>query len=305
MTETADSNGSSTSSIPRRTLGIALRRAREATKPKITMELAARELEQSVLSVRRIEQGTVSTPKWKVEKLCTLYGVPEQTQHSLVALAAKTKATQGWWHSYGDVVPGWFELFMALEMTASRMRHFEPLLVPGLLQVSLYMDHATRADRPELTDQEVAARIGVKRERQTVLTRTFPEPPTVEVILSEAVLLAEPPVEDAMRQQVWHLIKAATELDHVTVRVLPLRVGPHRASVTGTFTLLDFPGDNGSAPPPSTVYAENLTGAIYLDNQEDIDAYEEVWDALDALALDQSLSIDYLSRRLKELTDGT
>jgi uncharacterized protein DUF5753/helix-turn-helix protein len=300
VTEVAEQTA--TSSIPRRTLGIALRRARDATSPKITMRAAAVHLGQSVLSVRRIEQGTVSTPAWKVEKLCELYVVPTQTRDALLALSKETKS-QGWWHSYGEVVPGWFELFMALEATARRIRQFEPLLVPGLLQAPGYMAAATRADRPELTDDEVAARIAVKRERQQLLTRSFPGPPVVEVILSEAVLLAEPLAEDAMRAQVWHLIKATTDLEAVSVRILPLRVAPHRASVTGTFTLLDFHGENGSPPPPSTMYAESLTGAIYLDKPGEVGAYCEVWRSLDASALDQAGSIELMSKRLRELTE--
>lgn len=301
-TEATEQTAASTSSIPRRTLGIALRRAREGTRPKVTMRQAADRLGQTEISVRRIEQGTVSVPAWKVEKLCELYQVPPETQEALLALARETKA-QGWWHSYADVVPGWFELFMALEATATRIRQFEPLLVPGLLQAPGYMMAATRADRPDLTDEQVSARMMVKQERQGLLTRTFPGPPKVEVILSEAVLFAEPPAEDVMRAQVWHLLKATTELDSVSVRILPLKVSPHRASVTGTFTLLDFPGENGSAPPPSTMYAETLTGAIYLDKPAEVQAYSEVYQSLKDAALDPAASIAFMSQILKELTD--
>lgn len=302
VTEAAEQSATSTSSIPRRTLGIALRRAREATSPKITMREAAAHLGQSELSLRRIEFGHVSTPPWKVEKLCELYKLHEETRDALLALARETKSA-GWWHSYGDVVPGWFELFMALEATARRIRLFDPLLVPGILQTPGYMDAATRADRPGLNDEEVAKRIQVKRERQQLLMRSFPAPPTIEVILSEAVLLAEPDVADAMRVQVWHLIKTAAEMKTVSVRILPLRLAPHRASVTGTFALLDFHGENSSPPPPSTMYMETLTGAIYLDKPAELDAYNEVWQSLDAAALNQAESIELLSQRLKELTE--
>lgn len=293
---------SATSTIPRRTLGIALRRAREAAEPKITMQAAAEYLDQSVLSLRRVEQGQVSTPAWKVEKLCILYGVPAHTRDALLALAKETKA-QGWWHSYTDIVPGWFELFMALETTASRIRIFDPMLVPGLLQAPAYMAAAIRADRPGLAAEDVEARIQVRRERQQLLTRSFPVPPTVEVILAEAVLFAEPEDDDAMRAQIWHLIKAQDVLETISVRVLPAHVGPHRASVTGSFAVLDFLSENGNPPPPSTVYSENLTGAIYLDKPAEVSAYDEVWQSLTAAALSQGASLELLSQRLKELTE--
>lgn len=134
-----------------------------------------------------------------------------------------------------------------------------------------------------------------------MLTRAFPAHPDVEVIISEAVLLGEPTADGVMQTQVWHLLKA-TELPGVTIRVLPLRSAPHRSSTTGGWILMDFSSENGNTPP-STVYSEDLTGAIYLDKPSEIDVYEEVWQALDGQALDQAQTIELMSQRLKELTD--
>jgi hypothetical protein len=121
----------------------------------------------------------------------------------------------------------------------------------------------------------------------------------VEVILAEAVLLADP---QGMREQVWMLLKA-TELPTVSVRVLPNAAQPVRGAIAGAWTLLDFPAESGGTPPPSTVYMENLTGAIYLDKPAEIDAYDQVWAALSVAAMSPSDSIDLMGRRLKELTD--
>lgn len=286
------------STVPRRTLGLALREARN--KQKITMQTAAEALGVSVQSVRRIEQGTVSTRTATVTVLCGLYQVPDTMRHVLVGLAKETRS-HGWWHSYSDAIPDWFQLYVGLEQTASRIRKFEPMLVTGLLQNEQYMEAAIRAVTPSLSDEEVAASINLRLSRQRLLTRAFPAPPRVEMVLSEAVLLAEPQVEDAMRSQVWHLLKA-TELPSVSLRILPIGVGPHRASVTGAFTVLDFPTENGTAPP-STVYSESITGAIYLDKPAEIDSYNQVWQALTAAALDKTASIALMSQRLKELTE--
>ena len=286
------------STVPRRTLGLALREARN--KQKITMQTAAEALGVSVQSVRRIEQGTVSTRTATVTVLCGLYEVPDTMRHVLVGLAKETRS-HGWWHAYSDAIPSWFQLYVALEQTASRIRMFGPMLVTGLLQAEQYMEAAIRAVTPDLSDEEVAASINVRLSRQRLLTRAFPAPPRLEVVLSEAVLLAVPQVEDAMRSQVWRLLKA-TELPSVSLQILPLGVGPHRASVTGAFTMLDFPSENGTTPP-STVYSESLTGAIYLDKPAEIDSYNEVWQALTGAALDKNASIALMSQRLKELTE--
>ncbi|MET0494318.1 MAG: helix-turn-helix transcriptional regulator [Actinoplanes sp.] len=276
-----------------------LRKARERTHK--TLAQAAEALGQSQQSVRRIEQGAVATPTGKVANLCDLYGIPAPTRDALIRLAKETKSTATrWWHSYGDVVPAWFEVYLALEQTAARERCFDPLLINGLLQNAGYMDAAIRAVEPELTDEDVAARAELRRSRQELLTRSFPAPLRLEVIIAEPVLLPDLP-EGVMRAQLWHLLKA-TELPHVKVRVLPLSAGLHMASVTGAFTLLDFP-DEGGNTAPSTVYSESQTGAIYLDTPVEVETFERVWAALDVAALDPAQSIELVSQRMKELND--
>jgi transcriptional regulator with XRE-family HTH domain len=286
------------STIPRRTLGIALRQAR--AQAEVTMQAAAEEIGTSTATIRRMERGEVSSKIANVTLLCNLYGIDDKMRAVLIALAKESRAKAQWWHAYGDVVPGWFELYVTLESTASRIRVFDPLLVPGPLQVREYMDAAIRADRPELTGEQVTTRIDLKLSRQQILTRSFPQPPRLDVIINEAVLLAELPTR-VMRAQIWHLLKA-TDLPTVTVRAVPQECGPHRASVCGAFTLLDFPAENGTTPP-STVYSEMLTGAIYLDKPSEVDAHAEVWAALDSVVLSQAETIGLLATRLKELNE--
>lgn len=288
------------STIPRRILGTALRKAR--TRSGKTQADAADAIGQSEQTVRRIEQGTVATPSGKVANLCELYGTPRSTRDALQALARETKSTaQRWWHSYGDVVPAWFEVYVALEQMAARERCFDPLLINGLLQDDGYMDQAIRAVEPELGDEDVAARAELRRARQQLLTRSCPSPLRLDVIVAEPVLLVDLP-EGVMRAQLWRLLKA-TELPNVTVRVLPLSAGLHRASVTGAYTLLDFPADGDSPAAPTTLYSESQTGAIYSEAAEEVDRYERTWAALEQAALDRDQTVGLLARLSKELVD--
>jgi transcriptional regulator with XRE-family HTH domain len=286
------------STVPRRTLGIGLRQARE--KAGVKLKDAAAALDVSQQTMWRIENGTTSSRPADVLHLCTLYEVEPRMRDVFLGLARETKS-KGWWHAYGDVLPAWFELYVGLESSASRIRTYGPSVVPGLLQSRDYTAAVMRAERPELSDDDLGAYISLKQSRQQILTRAFPPPPRLEVILGEAVLLAEPGVDGAMRAQLWHLLKA-TELDNVSIRVLPLITGPHPASVCGSFTLLEFPEEKGNTPP-RTVYAENLTGAIYLDRPGETDAYRKVVTSIAALALDEGASIERISGRLKELND--
>ncbi|WP_067508979.1 helix-turn-helix transcriptional regulator [Actinoplanes sp. TFC3] len=286
------------STVPRRQLGRFLRAQREAGGS--TVKAAADHLECSVQKIWRIEKGAVPVRSADVRALCQFYATAPEVTEVLTGLSKETKA-KGWWQSYGDAVPDWFELYVGLEAAATRIRKFEPSVVPGLLQAHAYMEAVIVADQPQLTADEVDQRIRIKQQRQGLLTRHFPPPPTLEVIVWQSALLAAPHTPGAMQQQLWHLLKG-NELPHVSVRVLPLAVGPHRASVTGPFTILDFGGDYGSGDEPSTVYSESLTGALYLDKPHELAVYDGVWSALAEAALSAADSGSLIREALEEMS---
>jgi transcriptional regulator with XRE-family HTH domain len=287
------------STVPRRTLGLALRRARE--KAGLLVKDAATLLNCSTQTIWRLENGLVSTKVAAVMVLCDAYGVDEPMREVLLGLAKESKS-RGWWHAYGDVVPAWFELYVGLEQAASEVLIYELNLIPGLLQSGDYMSAVIRADRPDLTDDEITTRIALKQSRQQLLTRAYPPPPQLSVIMSEAALATRALPEGVMRKQLWHLLQV-TQIQQLSIRILPLTAGPHRGSVSGAFTFLRFREESGNVAP-STVYSENLTGAIYLDKPSEIESYETVWAAISEAALTEQQSQDQMKRILKELNDS-
>ncbi|MFY1669341.1 Scr1 family TA system antitoxin-like transcriptional regulator [Plantactinospora sp. WMMB334] len=138
---TADDIGST---VPRRHLGWFLREMRE--RERISHDSAASALDCSRQKIWRIEKGAVPVRAGDVRLLCDLYGASERISHALAALAAETR-TKGWWHAYGDAVPAWFSLYVSLETVASRLRHYNGELVPGLLQTRRYADGVSKPSR--------------------------------------------------------------------------------------------------------------------------------------------------------------
>ena len=57
---------------------------------------------------------------------------------ALVQLARDARL-KGWWHTYGEVLPPWFEAFVGLEAEAVRQRDFQALVIPGLFQTADYV----------------------------------------------------------------------------------------------------------------------------------------------------------------------
>lgn len=248
----------------------------------------------------RIEGGQAVLRTHDVLAMCSVYQAPPDLTEALASLATETKA-KGWWQSYGDAVPDWFELYVGMEAAASGLRHYEPSLVPGLLQTREYAATVFRT-KPGITDNDVEQAVALRLERQKLLTRHAPRAPKLEVILDEAVLRRPAAARAGMCEQLTRLA-GASKAPNVSVRVLPSDVGPHRASVAGAFVILNFPTEGARPPEPTTVYSENLTGALYLDKPSEVQTYEDAWRTLGELALSASDSEDLLKTIVKENID--
>lgn len=286
-------------STPRRQLGRILKRAREDSR--MELEAVAAQMEWSRATMYRIERGEGPTKLRDVEALGRLYGVSDQMIEAMKGLAQQSR-DKVWWHSYGDVIPEWFELYVGLEAAASHIRHYEPMLIPGLLQAPEYaaeLFNTIEGRSPE----EITRKTTLRMERQKLLTRVKPPPPKVEVFIEESVLHRQVGTPQAWRRQLQHLIDIPEEHD-VTLRVLPSSHHAHRACMAGAFVILDFPTMGLASADPSTVYRESLTGALYLDDPREVRTYAETWLSLGPLALSERESRDLVAKTLKENGDA-
>ncbi|MEU4552222.1 helix-turn-helix domain-containing protein [Micromonospora violae] len=281
------------SSIPRRQLGRYLKRGRE--EAGLSLEAAGEALEWSRSTMYRIEGGGSAVKARDVTAMCSLYGMSPEMTSALIALAAETKAN-GWWHAYGDTLPTWFELYVGMESAASRLRHWEPDSLPGLLQTRQYAEHLLRS-HPELAEREVGRLVELRMERQRILKRKKPEPARLEVIVDEGVLRRPFP---GMVDQLLHLHNQVAA-DVATIRIVPRDTPPNYALTGGGFVMLEFPTIGIRTPEPTTVYSESLTGALYLDKPAEVAAYSVRWRALEGLSLDANRSADLLATIAKEM----
>lgn len=263
------------------------------------VETAGKAVEMSKPTLYRLEAGQTPAKQRDVRDLCLLYGASEDLRDALVALAGLTKE-RGWWHSYGEVVPGWFDLYLGMESAAVLLRQYQSTLIPGLVQTAAYAA-AVVPTKPGLSTEETDRRVAMRLERQRLLTRRIPRAPKLEVILAEAVLHQPIRPVAAWQEQLAHLSNLPETNPAVTIRVLPPDVGPHHALMTGTFVLLDFPpGKPGRPAEPPTVYSEGLTGALYLDRREEVTQFNWAWEWLDKNALsvrDTQLRISEIIKR--------
>jgi hypothetical protein len=281
------------STVPRRQLGRELRRLREQ-EARIAQVDAATALECSVTRLWRLERGELPFRTVDVKAMCELYGADPQTTTALVAIAPHTKA-KGWWHDYAEIPP-WFDLYVGLEEAACRLRDYQLVLVPGVLQTREYATAVFEADTDGVRRDEVEGRVAVRLRRARLLTRLDPQAPEFDIVLDEAAL-RRPVGGPAVMAAQLRRIAEASELPNVSVRLLPFGAGlPHTTLANGSFTVMDFPARH----EPTTVYIEGITGALFLDKPAESARYASAFHRLRASALDSSASRDLLLTTAKD-----
>jgi hypothetical protein len=284
-----DSAGGPT--VLRLLLGRQLRRLRETSG--VSRERAGWEIRASESKISRMELGRVGFKERDVEDLLTLYGIDEPGEREALLSAARQANTPGWWHRYNDVQPKWFETYLGLEAAAALIRTYEVQFVPGLLQTTDYARAVITLGHSAASEEEIDRRVALRMERQQVLSR--PDAPHLWVVVDESALRRPMGGPDVMRAQLAELIKVAAQ-PNITIQVLPFRAGGH-AAAGGAFTVLRFPDQD----LPDLVYMEQLTGALYIDQRDEVDTYIKVMERVCVEADPPDGTVETLHRLLHDL----
>ena len=276
------------STVRRILLGSLLRRLRESKS--IAMREAGYHIRATESKISRLETGKVSFKERDVADLLTFYGVLDEKERDQVLDLVREANTLGWWHSFGEVLPPWFEAFVGLESAAAVVRTYEVQFIPGLLQCPEYVSTVVSANRT-LTTAELERRVELRMRRQETLQRE--NGPVLWVVLDEAALRRPMGGPDIMRTQIRYLIEQAAR-PNVTIQLLPYSVGAHAAE-GGAFTLLRF----AEADLPDVVYLEHLTGAQYIEKAEDVEHYARAMDRISVDALHPDATVTALEQLIK------
>jgi transcriptional regulator with XRE-family HTH domain len=240
--------------VRRKRLGIELRRLRE--QASLTCEEVGQRLDCSGTRISRIETGRISVRPGDVRELLEIYGVVGTEADSLVQLAREARQ-KGWWHTYGRLLPNWFEAYVGLEAAAVRLRDFQSMVMPGLLQTEDYARAVLRAAPNPGSTEDIDRQVALRMERQAILDQA--NPPDLWVVLSESIIRVQVGGVGVMRAQLRRLIDVAGR-SNVTLQVLPFTTAAHVQPIS-PFTILEFP----DIADPTVVYLEHLTGSLFLE----------------------------------------
>ncbi|MDT5036481.1 MAG: hypothetical protein QOE03_1666 [Micromonosporaceae bacterium] len=272
--------------VRRRRIAAELKRLRE--ERGLTLDHAAKELGVARSTMSRMENAQVSVRPGDVRTLLELYGVEPDDVAALVQVARDARQ-RGWWQTYSDVLPSWFEVYVGLEQAASEISTFETALVPGLLQTADYARRVIEAELPDASPTEVDRRTELRMKRQHDEAR-----PDLWVVLDEAVIRRVVGGAPTMRAQLERLADEA-EAPGQTLQIVPFNAGAH-ASMISSFSILTFP----ELADPPVAYLESRAGSLYVEGSG-AHAYVRIFRILQADALAPRASIEIVREAAKSM----
>jgi transcriptional regulator with XRE-family HTH domain len=243
--------------IPRWQLGERLSRLRD--KAAVSQPQIAERLGCSTSKIQKIEAGEVGVVRAELEAMLTEYKVADQVSRDELFELQKMGKQRGWWSKFG-AVPAQFGTFLGLESAATVIKVFESLMVHGLLQTEAYARAIAETCKVGMTDDQVDRQVRIRLERQEQVFSE--EPPSIWVLLDEAVLHREVGGKLVMGEQLQHLLSLPK---FITLQVVPFHNGGY-PGILGAFTIFEF--DEKMHTP--VVYVEGQAGNLYLEKEDDL-----------------------------------
>jgi transcriptional regulator with XRE-family HTH domain len=281
----ADDHTAHSPPASRRELGVLLRALRE--ERGIAVEQAAERLLCSTGKINRMESSFRSGTLRDVRDLCDLYGVTEAAQRSHLMQLARDSRQQGWWQSYDTPQ---YSAYIGFENDATSIKLYHSAVVPGLMQTVEYT-HALHQNSPyNLTPERVKQLTEVRLIRQRLLTQV--NPPNFWAILDEASLRRSVGGPAAMCDQLERIIEVSN-LRNVFLQVIPFDRGAH-AAIDSSFTILEF-----NDPVPAMVYAEGLSGFLYIEKPAEVEKHQRMFEILSASALNEGDSVRFITQIIR------
>ena len=274
--------------VRRRELGALLRKLR--TEKGLTVEQAAERLLFSMSKLSRMETGHGITTPRDIRDLCDLYGVTDEAERDHMRKLAAEGKQQAWWQSY-DLG---YATYVGLEAEAVALSAFQSSVVHGLLQTADYARAGHEGAMPRLSSDQIEMQIEAKLTRQRILTRD--KPADFAVVLDEAALHRMAGGRQVMTAQLTKILDMSA-LPNVMVQILPFELGAHPA-LESNFTIIGLP-----SPTPGVVFVEGLIGSTYLERDDDLKRYREIFARLQSIALNPKDTERLIGKILRSYKD--
>jgi transcriptional regulator with XRE-family HTH domain len=278
--------------ISRRKLKGALRVAR--LEADLTREDAAAALDWSLSKLVRIETGDQGISVTDLRAMLQLYKVSDENLMRELTNLARSSRGQTWWSGYRDVVTKQYGQLLGYEGSASYIRPFHPLLIPGLLHTD---DYAFELRRVRMPEERARRLVNLLAERQERLFEQ-PKPPETTFIFGEEALHRLIGDSTIMRHQLHHLL-TMIERATVSIQIVPFSAGAHPGLI-GPFTLLGLK-DSGE----DLLFFEGPGGDIVnRDDEEMIISFTDQFEKIRSQALSDTETTALINQAIAQIGHG-
>lgn len=216
-------------------------------------------------------------------------GTDERTVDRLSSLSGRSDS-KSWWAPWAHVVPDWLKTFVGLEGLAESEFVYQPMVLPGLMQTEEYAHALTAATdfvRQNHNERFVPFRLARARRLND------PDPLRLHAVVGEAALRLAVGTPEMRFAQYERLLELADQ-PNITLQVLRPECGPHDAGGTGQFVVLHF----DEARP--IAYTEQLDGAVYVQDPDDVRTYTLAAENLQHVALEPAESVALVKALMAE-----
>jgi transcriptional regulator with XRE-family HTH domain len=266
-----------------RELGAELKKRREAAG--LTGEHIAHETGWHRSKVTRVEQGQVGISVVDTIHYLGACKAFAAEAKDLLNLCTEAERQLGYWLSpHGEWLEDTLSSLIYHEATADRSLHYEPMVIPGLLQTQRYA-RVWIERTPGWSRETVEAAIRVRDERQQVLHR--PLPGQFVFYVHEQALRLRVGNAPIMHDQLLKLVLMAA-LPHVTVRVLPSSA-EEQAVFGGSFRFFEYRDHN------PLVYLDQPWTGLFLEDQEFVSKYRRLLPKLSSVAMGEAESRSFIA----------
>lgn len=267
-------------------IGRELKTARE--RAHISQTRAGKQLDCTPTKINYLESGKSSQDPAEVSVLLEYYGIDAAHIKRVATLAGQADQST-WWAPFGGAFPNWFKTFVGLEGLAESQWCYTSMHLPGQLQTAEYAQALLEGNlRVSPADAPAVVRGRMARQRLTA------DPPLqLRAVIEEYVLDRIAGGPEVMSGQLQHLL-TLMELPTVELHVMPVEVAVHDG-LDGEFIVLNFEAAR------SIGYIEYPAGALYVQDEDQVELYKMATDRLCAKALSENDTAEAISRRLTAL----
>jgi transcriptional regulator with XRE-family HTH domain len=286
--------------VARRTVRLALRRAREARG--LTQSQVAEAMEWSLSKVMRIESGEVTITPNDLRPLMSHLGITNRGEaEGLIQAAKASRQRQQWWDTTRfreNMTPALRQLIQ-YENEAKAFRYFYGLLVPGQLQTPDYA-RAILSGYEDLAGDVIETRLEARRRRHAHLLERA-DPPKIYLLLDESVLYRQIGGPEVLAEQLKELLRLVDE-HRLLVRVVPFADQSAPIAMLGTYELLYLGDDTRrDAEENAIMYRESDLVDEIVEDADKLRRHRMIFERMWNGIPDEAASVEMLERHIKLL----